>query len=55
MINNFMCKDCEHQFVCEKLTTLMKFDKDAKKDMKVTITMNECLDFKGHSNEGNDQ
>ena len=34
MINKFMCKNCDHQFVCEKLTTLLKFDESAKKDLK---------------------
>ena len=55
MINNFMCKKCDHQFVCEKLTTLLKFDESAKKDLKVTITMDECLDYKDKNESGEDE
>lgn len=54
MINNFMCDKCDHQYVCEKLKPLMKFHEDAKADLKVTITMDECLDFKD-SNAGEDE
>lgn len=32
----------------------MKFHKDTKADLKVTITMNECLDFKD-SDAGEDE
>lgn len=46
LINNFICGDCDHQFVCDKLKLLMKFHEEAKADLKVTITMNGCLDFK---------
>lgn len=45
MINNFMCDKCVHFQVCEKLKPLMKFHDSAKKDLLVTITMDECLDF----------
>lgn len=45
MINNFMCNECLHYQVCEKLKNLMKFHDSAKKDLLITITMDECLDF----------
>ncbi len=45
MINNYMCDECSHYFVCDKLPSLMKFHEDAKKDLKVIITMDDCLDF----------
>lgn len=45
MINNFMCDQCSHYQVCEKLKNLMKFHDSAKKDLLITITMDECLDF----------
>ena len=47
MINNFMCDKCSHCQVCEKLKSLMKFHDSAKKDLLITITMDECLDFEG--------
>jgi len=50
-----MCKKCDHQFVCEKLITLFKFDESAKKDLKVTITMNKCLDFKNSDNSNREE
>lgn len=47
MINNFMCEDCSHYFVCDKLSKLMKFHQDAKTDLGVEITMNDCKDYSG--------
>lgn len=43
--------------VCEKLKPLMKFHESAKKDMMITLTMEECMDYapdadaKGNSGE----
>lgn len=45
MINNFICDKCSHYQVCEKTKHLLKFHDSAKKDLLITITMNECLDF----------
>lgn len=45
MINNFMCEHCDHYMVCEKLKPLMKFHESAKKDMMITLTMDECMDY----------
>lgn len=45
MINNFMCEHCDHYMVCEKLKHLMKFHESAKKNLMITITMEECMDF----------
>lgn len=45
MIGNFMCDQCSHYQVCEKMKHLMKFHDSAKKDLLITITMDECLDF----------
>ncbi len=45
MINNFMCERCDHYMVCEKLKPLMKFHESAKKDMMITLTMDECMDY----------
>ena len=48
MINNFICDNCDHHLVCEKLSKLMKFHESAKKDLGITLTMESCLDFSGH-------
>lgn len=45
MIENFMCDRCNHQMVCEKLKPLMKFHESAKKDLMITLTMNDCADY----------
>lgn len=45
MINNFICDNCEHYMVCEKLKHLMKFHESAKKDLMITLTMEQCMDF----------
>lgn len=45
MINNYMCDNCTHALVCKKLDTLVKFDSDDKKYIKVDITMESCSDF----------
>lgn len=51
MINNFLCDKCSHYQVCEKLKPLMKFHDSAKKDMLITLTMEECLDYNDETNE----
>lgn len=45
MIKNFICDNCDHYLVCEKLKTLMKFHDSAKKDLLITLTMEDCADF----------
>lgn len=46
MINNFICDNCSHYLVCEKLSKqLMKFHETAKKDLGITIRMEDCMDF----------
>lgn len=40
-----MCDTCNHQLVCEKLKPLMKFHEAAKKDLMITLTMEDCADF----------
>lgn len=45
MINNFMCDNCNHQLVCEKIKHLTKFHESAKKDLMIEITMVSCADF----------
>jgi len=45
MINNFKCDNCTHILVCKKLDTLVKFDSDNKKYIKIDITMESCSDF----------
>ena len=45
MINNFICDNCEHYLVCDKLKHLMKFHESAKKNLGITITMDECADY----------
>lgn len=39
MIKNFICDNCDHYLVCEKLKPLMKFHDSAKKDLLITLTM----------------
>lgn len=45
MINNFICENCDHYMVCEKLKHLMKFHDTAKKDLMITLTMDSCMDY----------
>lgn len=49
MINNFICDNCDHYLVCDKLSKLMKFHETAKKDLGITLTMEDCMDFSGES------
>lgn len=45
MVNNFVCQNCDHYMVCEKMKHIMKFHESAKKDLMITITMDECMDY----------
>lgn len=51
MINNFICDNCDHYLVCEKLSKLMKFHESAKKDLGITLTMDNCMDFSGQDEQ----
>lgn len=51
MINNFLCDKCSHYQVCEKLKSLMKFHDSAKKDLLITLTMEDCLDYNDENGE----
>lgn len=54
MINNFMCDNCRHYMVCSKLNTLMKFHETAKKDLMITLKMEECMDYEADPDEDAD-
>ena len=45
-----MCENCSHVLVCKKLDTLIKFDSDDKKYIKIDITMESCADFESAEN-----
>lgn len=45
MIKNNLCRDCWHQFVCDKLKILAKFDDDQRGSIGIDITMDRCRDF----------
>lgn len=45
MISNFMCEDCKHSMVCEKLKHILKFDENAKKNLMIDITMDDCMNY----------
>lgn len=51
MINNFICDNCDHYLVFEKLSKLMKFHESAKKDLGITLTMDDCMDFSGQDEQ----
>ena len=55
MINNFMCDKCSHYQVCEKMKHLMKFHDSAKKDLLITITMDECFDYEMNNQDEDDE
>lgn len=54
MINNFICDSCNHYMVCEKLKPLMKFHESANKNLMITLTMDECVDYDPDSETEND-
>jgi len=45
MINNNICENCNHLLVCKIADKLAVFHENAKKDLGVTITINECDEF----------
>ncbi len=55
MINNFLCDKCSHYSVCEKLKPLMKFHDSAKKDLLITLNMEECLDFESDTTDNDSE
>lgn len=45
MINNNYCESCRKAAVCRNRDILAKFDKDAKKQLGIDITMDNCDNF----------
>lgn len=45
MISNKLCDSCKKSEVCSVLTILNKFDADAKKQLGVDITIDNCVHF----------
>lgn len=45
MINNKICDSCKKAEVCSNLTILNKFDEEAKRQLGVDITIDECIHF----------
>lgn len=45
MISNYICDQCSKREVCRIHDILCKFDADAKKQLGVDITMDECINF----------
>lgn len=51
MIHNYICENCSHYTVCKVADKLAPFHEDAKKDLGVEITVNNCIEFKDVSAE----
>jgi len=45
-ISNNVCEQCDHQLVCNKQTTLAKFNDEAKSFINMDIKIEKCNDFK---------
>lgn len=45
MIRNNYCESCRKLAVCRNRDILAKFDKDAKKQLGIDITMDNCDNF----------
>lgn len=45
MIQNYKCTECDHRFVCKKMSVLEKFDDESKKYINIDISIIKCLDF----------
>lgn len=45
MISNNICDQCSKSEVCRIKDILCKFDKDAKKQLGVDITIDDCINF----------
>ena len=45
MIKNNICENCNHLLICKINDKLAVFSENAKKDLGVTITINECKEY----------
>ena len=55
MINNNICYKCKSQLVCSVKTILNKFSEDAKKQLGVAITIDECENYIPDDDENSEQ
>lgn len=44
-VQNDICQNCNHLVVCKVTDKLDSFRADGKKDLGVTITINECAEY----------
>jgi len=54
MINNFKCANCSHGMVCKIVDKLSPFRDGAKKNLGVTLTMIDCLEYDSDGQEDGD-
>lgn len=52
MIENKMCDNCDHLYVCNKLKTIGKFDNEIKGFIGVDIKMLSCDNYQTDLEEG---
>ena len=45
MIKNNICENCNHLLICKINDKLAVFSEDAKKDLGVTITIENCQEY----------
>lgn len=45
LIKDYMCDDCHHVLVCDRIKVLDKFNDDNKGFINIDITMDDCKDF----------
>jgi transposase-like protein len=54
MIQNYKCTECDHRFVCKKMSVLEKFDDESKKYINIDISIIKCLDYINTDESGED-
>lgn len=55
MIYNYLCKYCDKRSVCKIADIIVKFSDEAKNNLGIDITMNECQHYVSENeDEGTD-
>ena len=55
MIKNYMCRGCNHMFVCKIADQIAKFSSESKKPLGVDIQILQCQEYDGDGEVFNEE
>ena len=54
-IKNYMCRGCNHMYVCKIADQIAKFSSEAKKPLGVSLQLLQCQEYDGDGEVFNEE